>query len=281
MVNFCIKVAKHQIKGKRLFIIENPSASAMWSLPIVKALSDGTAGVARVNTHVCCFGMIDPVSGLSMRKSISLLSNLPNELKEDVIKVCKRDHDHQTIVGSSRGFGIRAVMSQVYPMPFCKAMAKTLSRMLHSSKATAAPLADITSDPRAGEGLFLSCERIATNVVGSEGVPHSGHHGSAETQSNNMSIDGEALWEDLAAEDDAVYRRLDDLRHDQANGQSDLISTPALAPDMPVIRGEVPRHSPKLKGGTQILPTIALVARSVGKREMMAEAKAVEAMQKE
>ena len=58
-----------------------------------------------------------------------------------------------------------------------------------------------------------------------------------------MSIDGEALWEDLAAEDDAVYRRLDDLRHEQANGQSNLISTPALAPDMPVIRGEVPRNS--------------------------------------
>ena len=91
MVNFCVKVAKHQIKGKRLFILENPSASAMWSLPIMKALSDGTAGVTRVNTHLCCFGMVDPVSGLSMRKSISLLGNLPNELKEDVIKVCKRD----------------------------------------------------------------------------------------------------------------------------------------------------------------------------------------------
>ena len=91
MVNFCIKVAKHQLKGKRLFIIENPSASAMWSLPHMKALSEGTDNVVRVNTHLCCFGMVDPVSGLSMRKSISLLSNISHELKEDVIRMCSRE----------------------------------------------------------------------------------------------------------------------------------------------------------------------------------------------
>ena len=138
------------------------------------------------------------------------MSNLPHELKENVVKMCKKDHEHQTIVGSSRGFGSRAVMSQVYPMPVCKAMAKTLSRILYSGEATAAPLIDVASDPRVDEGLSPSCGGIATNVAGTEGVPHSERHGSAESQSNNMFIDGEALWEDLAAEDDAVYRRLDD-----------------------------------------------------------------------
>ena len=127
MVNFCIKVARHQLKNKKLFIIENPSASAMWSLPNMKALSEGADDVVRANTHLCCFGMIDPVSGLPMRNSISLLSNISHELKGDVIRMCKRDHEHQTIIGSSRGFGSRAVISQVFPTSFCRAVAKTVS----------------------------------------------------------------------------------------------------------------------------------------------------------
>ena len=156
-------------------------------------------------------------------------------------------------------------MSQIYPMSFCKAVAKTLSRILYSDETTAAPLVDVVSDPGVDEGLFLSCGEIATNVADTGGVPHPERHGLAKSQPHNTSIDGEALWEDLAAEDDAVYRRLDDLRHGQASDQNDLISAAAITPGMPIVRGEAPRHSPKLRGGSQVLPTIALVARSVGK----------------
>ena len=54
-------------------------------------------------------------------------------------------------------------------------------------------MVDVVSDPEVNEGLFLSCGKIATNVVRTGGVPHPERHGSAELQPYNTSIDGEAL----------------------------------------------------------------------------------------
>jgi hypothetical protein len=36
----------------------------------------------------------------------------------DLIKQCRGDHEHQQIIGSARGHGSRAVLSQVYPWTF-------------------------------------------------------------------------------------------------------------------------------------------------------------------
>ena len=250
--------------NKIFFIIENPSASAMWSLPSMKSLSHGSNRVVRANTHMCCFGLVDPVSGLPMRKSMSLLSNISRELEEDVIKMCKRDHEHQTVVGSSRGFGSRAIISQVYPLPFCRAVAKTLLRLLHANESTAAPSVDVISDTEPKDVVCPNFEKNAIKVAETGGVPHPERHGSAKSQLCNTSIDGDAFWEDLAAEDDAVYRRLDELRRGQTGGQDDL--SPAVPPGMPIIRDKTLKHSPKLRVEYLDLPTMALVARSVRRR---------------
>ena len=69
MVEFCIKVARDQDSNNKYFIIKNPSASAMWSHPDMKGLYSIVPGLARINIHMCCYGLVDPVSGIPMRKS--------------------------------------------------------------------------------------------------------------------------------------------------------------------------------------------------------------------
>ena len=120
-------------------------------------------------------------------------------------------------------------------------------------------------------------------MTGPGGVPHQDtRRKPAETLRSIASSDGDMLWEDMAAKDDAVFERLAKLRKAEAEPLTNLpphVSMVIAA--MPVVQDEEQKHRPKLKAGSFNAPYIALVARSVGKKEMMAEAKAIEAMQKE
>ena len=84
---------------------------------------------------------------------MSLLSNISHEFTEDVMRKCKRDHEHQTIIGSTRGFGSRAIVSQVYPMPFCKAVAETVHRLLYAGDVAAPSMGDLVE---LGPGKYMT-----------------------------------------------------------------------------------------------------------------------------
>ena len=126
MVEFAINVAVHQHDLGKYLTIENPESSAMWSLPIMKDLIN-LDGVSFGAAHICAYGLVDPVSRLPMRKAMKFVHNLPDENMVEVFKKCTKDHEHQLVAGRCPGHGSRAVISQVYPELFCKAVAKALS----------------------------------------------------------------------------------------------------------------------------------------------------------
>ena len=140
----------------------------------MKNLCDTMSGVTRLNTHMCCFRLVDPVSGLRMRKSMRFLNNMPSGSMKDVIKTCTRDNEHETIIGSANAFGSRAVVSQVYPMPFCKAVASAVCTVLHGCSSLVAPP---PSDQR-------TCDP--------GGVPHPGEDRESRTDERERADHGES-----------------------------------------------------------------------------------------
>ena len=126
MVEFAINVAVHQHDLGKYFMIENLESSAMWALPLMKVLIN-LDGVSFGTARMCAYGLVDPVSRLPMRKAMKFVHNLPDENMVEVFKKCTKDHEHQLVEGHCPGHGSRAVISQVYPELFCKAVAKTLS----------------------------------------------------------------------------------------------------------------------------------------------------------
>ena len=79
MVHFTIKVAKYQAAQDLYFVIENPAASQLWSLPEMQDLAC-LQDACRNNVHMCQFELQDPVSKLPMKKPMSFLNNLDGEV---------------------------------------------------------------------------------------------------------------------------------------------------------------------------------------------------------
>ena len=86
-------------------------------------------GVHRSTIHMCEYGLKDPASGTAMNKHMSFLHNVPMELFSNVIRRCRREHEHQRIEGASPGHGSRAILSQVYPWSFCSKLAEVLVKI--------------------------------------------------------------------------------------------------------------------------------------------------------
>ena len=56
MVRFCVKVAWYQMEKRRLFVLENPDMSLLWSVPEVMDLFDAPWGNSGVN-----YDVVDPL----------------------------------------------------------------------------------------------------------------------------------------------------------------------------------------------------------------------------
>ena len=98
MVDFTVAIATYQHEAGRFFMIENPETSQMWSLPCMKELLN-LSGVSYGTAHMCAYGLVDPVSKLSMKKAMRLAHNFPPEVMEEFFQKCTKDHDHQSVVG--------------------------------------------------------------------------------------------------------------------------------------------------------------------------------------
>ena len=93
---------------------------------------------------MCAYGLKDPVSGLPMKKPMSFLHNLAMGFFGDMVKRCSNDHVHQQIIGSTPGFGSRAVLSQVYPWTFCQKLAQVFRQtQRHHTNPTYHPCAAV------------------------------------------------------------------------------------------------------------------------------------------
>jgi hypothetical protein len=125
MVDFCIKVAMYQVSKERFFIIENPHGSAMWNLEGMLGLSS-RRNVTWQLLHMCAWGLKDPESGLPYKKGMYLMHNLPAGSISPLFRLCKGDHQHQIIEGSSPGHSTRSQISEVYPWRFCRQLARLM-----------------------------------------------------------------------------------------------------------------------------------------------------------
>jgi hypothetical protein len=64
-----------------------------------------------------------------MKKPMSFLHNIPMHIFATMIRRCTGNHEHQQIIGSAPGYGSRAVISQAYPMTFCKQLVRTIEKV--------------------------------------------------------------------------------------------------------------------------------------------------------
>jgi hypothetical protein len=134
-VEFCADVASYQRQLHRYFIIENPETSQIWNTEPMSDIAN-MQGVHRSIVHMCAYGLKGPVSSMPMKKPMSFLHNIPMTMFADLIKQCRGDHEHQQIVGSARGHGSRAVLSQAYPWTCCQKLASVLSQVVASTQAS-------------------------------------------------------------------------------------------------------------------------------------------------
>ena len=130
MVEFCVKVAIHQLENRRYFTIENPATSKMWYTKCFERLLKHYM-VGYGTLDMCAYGLLDP-SGYYYYKPTSLVHNF-GEALQPVFKRCsnglggeKPYHQRQPIEGNAPGYGSRTNLAQIYPYKFCLTLVKTI-----------------------------------------------------------------------------------------------------------------------------------------------------------
>ena len=134
MVEFVASIARHQLKHRRYFIIENPQTSRIWYLKCMQQLFSDPS-VTWGDFHFCAYGLKGPESGLRSLKPTSLMHCLPSEVMRPIFR--RRNslsssvkHEHQPLEGNAGTFRSRTKLAQVYPYQFCQDLAHILLRHL-------------------------------------------------------------------------------------------------------------------------------------------------------
>lgn len=128
-VSLAVILFRFQQTRQRHFHMEQPYGSEMWKVPVIQEVCD--------QTQQCCFDLcrvgklVDPDSGLPIRKRLSICTTSPLVVTELHGKLCSQDHNHQVIEGSCKIKGIRVPRSQFtenYPRVFGRQLARLLLR---------------------------------------------------------------------------------------------------------------------------------------------------------
>ena len=89
-------------------------------------------GVSHNTLNMCAYGMKDPVSDLYYLKAVTLLHNFPKGSLDPIFRRCpnmetsSHVHDHQKVHQNVAGHGTRASLSQIYPVKFCRKLARLI-----------------------------------------------------------------------------------------------------------------------------------------------------------
>ena len=100
-----------QIKGGRLFLLENPPTSDLWNQSDFDPVFSHPDVVGDIN-HMCMHGSTGLKEGKPIHKGMKLASN-SEELLEAVVLKCDRSHEHELVEG------INTKWSQRYTPEFC------------------------------------------------------------------------------------------------------------------------------------------------------------------
>ena len=110
-------------------------------------------GVTWVTSHMCSFGLKDPVSHLPMKKAMSFFHNFPVGIWDLLGRHYSGNHQHQQVEGSVKGHGSRGILSQFLPRRFCSLPASLIGHCLNgnSSRPHRNFMTDILSLIRIGD----------------------------------------------------------------------------------------------------------------------------------
>ena len=111
---------------------EQPKGSLMFKLPLLKELFETTAAA---EFDMCQFGLVDPDTGLPIRKSMIVMTSSYHMFQYLHGKTCNGNHSqHQRIEGSVRVGETRIQRSQItenYPRKFARQVATVLTKKRH------------------------------------------------------------------------------------------------------------------------------------------------------
>eukprot|EP00975_Prorocentrum_lima_P048396 10119679-Prorocentrum_lima.AAC.1 len=81
MVDVAMRLAFQQLRRGGYFVFEHPSGATSWRLPSVLRLA-AHRSVGQWTTHLCQFDLRSPDGSKRLRKSTTLMSNLPPAIME-------------------------------------------------------------------------------------------------------------------------------------------------------------------------------------------------------
>ena len=131
LIDFCVLVAWYQIQNGRFFVIENPLGSQLWGQPGLQELSS-SPGVKRHASDLCMYGLRDLETDKYFKKSLGLMTNIPETSLRPLLRRCDDSHQHEIVQGRFSGGLQRTLYTQIYPHRFCIAYAKMLTSLLGS-----------------------------------------------------------------------------------------------------------------------------------------------------
>ena len=123
-----IVLYRHQITHGRHFHFEQPSRSLMLH---VHGLSEIHQHSQACQFDMCTLGLCDPMSGLPMRKSMTVLTTHPGLYAQLHGRKCLNHTHHQTIEGRTwfeNHSMLRTEFSEAYPRKFSRLIAKVLTQ---------------------------------------------------------------------------------------------------------------------------------------------------------
>ena len=129
-IALCLVLSCHQHRCQCHAHIEQPKGSLMPKLPYIQELH---RYMAEARPDLCRAGELrDPLSNMLIKRGLNIMTS-SQRLHDNINNLkCLRDHEHQTIEGTTRWQGktvLRSRYSESYPRKFSRLVAKSLLKV--------------------------------------------------------------------------------------------------------------------------------------------------------
>ena len=144
-MEFCMRIYRMQIDGKRFFIHEHPNTATSWKMASMVELL-AAPGVDQAVVDMCQFGLTAEVGGQEcpVQKRTKIVSNSREVLKRVEVRCPNIGGEGARHVHAALLDG-KAKRAQVYPRKFCQAICEGIAaqKRLHAMGLEARPLLSI------------------------------------------------------------------------------------------------------------------------------------------
>ena len=190
LANLCGQVAMEQLRDRRHYVIEQPAGSALFQLDSWQRIAP-TAFWTRFDQ--CRFGLRGPRTGMPIRKRTELWSSSWDIIAEFAWKYCDGTHEH-AVLGGRRGDPNfeRTRSAQVWPMPFCAALARGCAIVMRDAQTTSRSASLSSAFPTVGTDAPPPAPQNAAAAARQSNCPACRAHRSAEDPRHTRVL-GECL----------------------------------------------------------------------------------------